>query len=89
MGQFGLNLDENSDGFCGSENDRVPLSYEDFQKLRARVSSANDRSATRFTIGLFIAGFAVGFLLLYVATGLHGFTRLSIPRAVIAEPAHR
>lgn len=78
MGQFGLNLDEDSLGFSGTEGDRLPLSHEELQKLRARICEASGRSSARFTIGLFAAGFAVGFLLLYIATGLHGFMRSSI-----------
>jgi hypothetical protein len=77
MGQFGLNLDEESVGFCGSDSEGVPLSHDDLQRIRAHINETNDRSSPWFTIGLFAAGFAVGFLVLYFATGLSQHIRAS------------
>jgi len=75
MGQFGLNLDDDSVGFCGSESDGVPLSHDDLQKIRARINGTRDRASPWYTIGLFAAGFIVGFLVLYFATGLSHYVR--------------
>jgi hypothetical protein len=73
MGQFGLNLDEHSTNFGVGKPDDRQLSLDDLQRLRTQINSKRDHSAIHFTIGLFVAGFAIGFLLLYFATGLHQY----------------
>lgn len=75
MGQFGLNLDDDSVGFCGSESDGAPLSHDDLQRIRERINGTRGRASLWYTIGLFAAGFIVGFLVLYFATGLSHYIR--------------
>jgi hypothetical protein len=73
MGQFGLNLDEHSSSFGAGNPDEHKLSLDDLQRIRTGLGGKRERSAVLFTIGLFVAGFAIGFLLLYFATGLHQY----------------
>ena len=78
MGQFGLNLDEHSLSFGSKEADTQPLSHEELQEFRARIGKRRGSRPIIFTACLFAAGFAIGFLLLYFATGLHHYIRSTL-----------
>jgi hypothetical protein len=78
MGQFGLNLDEHSGNFGFHESEKLPLTHKDLQQFRARIGEKRERSAILFAVALFVAGFSIGFMLLYVATGLHNYVRASL-----------
>jgi hypothetical protein len=79
MGQFGLNLDEHSLPFGSKEADTQPLSHEELQEFRARIGKRRGSRPVIFTACLFVAGFAIGFMLLYFATGLNHYLRSALP----------